>query len=50
MDHKRAYQVIGIDDLGDVHVFRTDDRARAEGVAEAMREELDCVDLVERTD
>jgi hypothetical protein len=49
VDHKRRYQVIGLDDLGDVHVFRTDNKARAEGVAEAMREELDSVDLVERS-
>jgi hypothetical protein len=42
---KRRFSVTGIDDLGDVHVFLTDNRQRAEGVAEAMREELEPVDL-----
>jgi hypothetical protein len=49
VDHKRRYQVTGIDDLGDVHIFRTDDRTRAEGVAEAMGEELETVELGERS-
>lgn len=44
---KRRYQVRGVDDLGDVHIFLTDDRQRAEGVAEAMRQELDTVELAE---
>ncbi len=47
MDQNRKYRVSGIDDLRDIHIFLTDDRERAEGVAEAMREELGSVDLVE---
>lgn len=50
MDIQRKYRVAGTDDLGDVHVFLTDDRQRAEGVAEAMRQELDVVDLIELPD
>lgn len=46
----RRFRVTGIDDLGDVHLFLTDSRQRAEGVAEAMREELERVDLVEVAD
>ncbi|HEY9552871.1 hypothetical protein [Allosphingosinicella sp.] len=46
--HKRKYQITGIDDLGDVHLFLTNDQQRAAGVAEAMREELDEVEVVER--
>jgi hypothetical protein len=40
---KRMYEVIGEDDLGDVHSFHTDNRERADQVAEAMREELTTV-------
>ncbi len=47
MEENRKYRVSGIDDLGDLHIFLTDDSERAEGVAEAMREELGSVDLIE---
>jgi hypothetical protein len=44
---QRRYEVRGTDDLGDEHIFRTDDRERAEGVAEVMREDLENVELIE---
>ncbi|HEX8444382.1 MAG TPA: hypothetical protein VF631_12135 [Allosphingosinicella sp.] len=44
---KRRYEVTGTDDLGDEHIFRTDDRERAEGVAEVMREDLETVEMIE---
>jgi hypothetical protein len=47
---KRKYQVTGSDDLGDVHIFMSDDRMRAEEVAEAMREDMENVELVEQGD
>jgi hypothetical protein len=40
---KHRYRVSGTDDLGDVHIFLTDDGERAEGVAEIMREDLEDV-------
>ncbi len=43
----KRYEVRGTDDLGDEHIFRTDDRERAEGVAEVMREDLEAVELFE---
>jgi hypothetical protein len=45
--HKRKYQVTGTDDLGDVHIFLTDSAERAEGVAEAMRDDLENVEVSE---
>ena len=42
---KRKYEVCGEDDLGDLHVFLTDDPDRAREVAEAMREDLENVEL-----
>jgi hypothetical protein len=45
---KRKYEVSGIDDLGDVHTFSTDDRERAEEIVAIMREDLDEVELTER--
>ena len=47
MSTHRKYQVIGTDDLGDVHTFSTDDRERAEEVAELMREDLEEVAVTE---
>jgi hypothetical protein len=47
---KHKYEVSGTDDLGDLHLFATDDRERAEGVAEAMREDLDDVEVREAED
>jgi hypothetical protein len=44
---QRRYQVKGTDDLNDVHIFMTDNRRRAEEVAEAMREDLEIVELIE---
>lgn len=46
---RRKYEVSGTDDLGDVHVFATDDRAHAEELAEIMREDLDDVKLQEKS-
>jgi hypothetical protein len=47
VDETRKFRVSGIDDLRDIHIFLTDDKERAEGVAEAMREELGSVDVLE---
>jgi hypothetical protein len=44
---KRKYEVCGTDDLGDIHVFCSDDRERAEEVADVMREDLENVELTE---
>jgi hypothetical protein len=44
---KRKYQVSGRDDLDDVHIFRTDDRGRAEEIVELMREDLEDVEMSE---
>lgn len=44
---KRKYEVSGTDDLGDVHVFLTDDRQRAEEVRAVMSEDLEEVELNE---
>ncbi|HEY0044758.1 MAG TPA: hypothetical protein VGB62_09435 [Allosphingosinicella sp.] len=44
---RRKYEVTGEDDLGDVHSFHTDDKGRAEEIAELMREDLDRVELIE---
>lgn len=44
---KRKYEVSGTDDLGDLHIFCTDDRERAEEILELMREDLDEVTLSE---
>ena len=42
---QRRYRVSGIDDLGDVHTFGTDDRGRAEEIQAIMREDLEDVRL-----
>ena len=47
---KRKYEVHGRDDLDDVHIFRTDDRERAEEIAAIMGEDLEEVELVEAED
>jgi hypothetical protein len=44
---KRKYEVCGEDDLGDIHSFQTNDRERAEEVAEVMREDLESVQMTE---
>ncbi|MDT9599918.1 hypothetical protein [Sphingosinicella rhizophila] len=44
---KRRYEVSGVHDLGDLHVFLSDDRERAQGVCDVMREELAEVHLLE---
>jgi hypothetical protein len=41
---RRKYEVTGTDDLGDLHILATDDRERAEEVAEVMREDLEEVE------
>lgn len=43
----REYEVRGVDDINDVHAFRTDHRDRAEEMLELMREDLKDVELVE---
>jgi hypothetical protein len=47
---KRKYEVRGRDDLDDVHIFRTDDRDRAEEIAKIMSDDLAEVELVETDD
>ncbi len=47
---KRKYEVRGRDDLEDIHIFRSDDRDRAEEIAELMREDLDDVEVIEAED
>jgi hypothetical protein len=47
VEETRKFRVSGVDDLRDIHIFLTYDKERAEGVAEAMREELGSVDVVE---
>ena len=44
---RRKCEVSGTDESGDVRSFATDDRERAEGVMEIMREDLADVRLVE---
>jgi hypothetical protein len=41
---RRKYEVIGDDNLRNIHSFQTDDRERAEEIAELMREDLERVD------
>ena len=47
-DRKRRYHVSGIDDLGDLHTFSTDDRERADEIRAIMQEDLQDVELEER--
>ena len=44
---RRKYEVTGEDDLGDIHSFQTDDRARAEEIETLMRQDLESVELLE---
>lgn len=44
---QRRYRVTGTDDLGDIHIFITNDRRRAEEVAKAMKEDLETVELTD---
>ena len=46
---KRRYEVRGEDDLGDMHSFHTDDRARADEIAAIMREDLEQVELIDHS-
>ncbi len=48
MEH-RKYEVRGKDDLGDLHVFQTDDKGRAEEMVKLMREDLEDVEITTRT-
>ena len=41
----RRYHVSGIDDLGDVHTFSTDDRVRADEIRAIMQDDLEQVEL-----
>lgn len=43
----RKYEVTGTDNLGDVHTFASDDRERAEEVAEVKRHDLPSVIMIE---
>lgn len=47
---RRRYEVLGTDDLGDVHSFQTDDRERAEEIKAIMAEDLRGVELTDRQD
>ena len=47
-DRRRRYHVSGIDDLGDIHTFSTDDRDRADEIRTIMGEDLKNVELEER--
>ena len=44
----RIYEVSGLDDLGDVHLYRTNDRERAQEVQRQMTEDLEDVLLIEQ--
>jgi hypothetical protein len=46
-DSRRKYQVTGMDGFGDAHPVRSEDRERAEWVAELMCELLDSVELTQ---
>lgn len=46
-DTSRKYEVTGLDDLRDVHAFRTNDEDRAREMLELMQEELDDAELTE---
>ena len=48
-DRKRRFHVSGIDDLGDIHTFSTDDRTRAEEIRAIMEQDLEDVELEERS-
>jgi hypothetical protein len=43
----RKYEVRGVDEIDDVHAFRTDHRDRADEMLELMREDLTEVELIE---
>ncbi len=43
----RKYTVSGLDELGDVHSFSTDNRERAHDIVELMRDDLEDVELIE---
>lgn len=43
----RKFEVTGLDDLRDVHAFRTDDQERAKEMLALMKEELDDAELTE---
>jgi hypothetical protein len=45
MNKQRKYEVSGIDDIGDVHTFSTDDQERAEEMQGLMAEDLENVEL-----
>lgn len=47
MQGKRRFEVSGTDHLGDLHMFGTDNRERAEETFAIMRQDLDDVDLLE---
>jgi hypothetical protein len=44
---RRRFEVSGIDENGEVHLFRTDDRERAEDIRRQMAEDLEEVELQE---
>jgi hypothetical protein len=48
MAKARKFEVSGVDDLGDIHCFLTDDRERAEEMVGLMAEDLENVELEER--
>jgi GTPase len=45
MGKGRAFNVSGVDDLGEVHTFSSNDRERSEEMRRLMAEELESVEL-----
>jgi hypothetical protein len=44
-DRKRKFEVSGLDAEGDVRIFRTDDRQKAEDMESLMAEDLEDVEV-----
>ena len=47
LNKQRKFEVSALDEAGDVHLFRSSERSRAEEMADYFRRELDDVELVE---
>lgn len=48
-EKQRRYRVSGTDDYDDVHAYETDDAERAEGMRQIMAEDLENVELSDRS-
>jgi hypothetical protein len=48
MGRDRTFEVSGVDDLGDVHAFRTNDKERAEEMKRLMADDLEDVQIEEQ--